>query len=134
MITPAMLFELLAKWRHIMPKLRCVIAYSRTSVGPGTQELIVSDSVFNLRVEETASQACDNVLVHHPAQAAAVCAAGATLSVPPARHARFVHPEAAHLALTAADLERERGRPLSKYERNMMIFNWLHTLDDAAPF
>jgi hypothetical protein len=42
--------------------------------------------------------------------------------------------EAAHLALTAADLERERGRPLSKYERNMMIFNWLHTLDEAAPF
>nr|XP_049704226.1 uncharacterized protein LOC110382436 [Helicoverpa armigera] len=67
-------------------------------------------------------------------EAAAVCAAGATLSVPPARQSRFVHPEAAHLALTAADLERERGRPLSKYERNMMIFNWLHTLDDAAPF
>ncbi|CAB3252311.1 unnamed protein product [Arctia plantaginis] len=59
-----------------------------------------------------------------------------TLAVPQAKHphSRFVHPEAAHLALTAADLERERGRPLSKYERNMMIFNWLHTLDEAAPF
>ncbi|KAF9411970.1 hypothetical protein HW555_009384 [Spodoptera exigua] len=42
--------------------------------------------------------------------------------------------KAAALALTAADLERERGRPLSKYERNMMIFNWLHTLDEPAPF
>ncbi|CAG9789888.1 unnamed protein product [Diatraea saccharalis] len=60
-------------------------------------------------------------------------ASGATLTVP-TRRTQLVHPEAAHLALTAADLERERGRPLSKYERNMMIFNWLHTLDEAAPF
>ncbi|KAJ8705849.1 hypothetical protein PYW08_012895 [Mythimna loreyi] len=77
-------------------------------------------------------------------EAAAVCAVASavsgagptTLAVPSAKpaHKRIVHPEAAHLALTAADLERERGRPLSKYERNMMIFNWLHTLDDAAPF
>lgn len=36
------------------------------------------------------------------------------------------------LPLTLRDVERERGKPLSKYERNMMIFNWLHTLDDAA--
>ncbi|KAF6200276.1 hypothetical protein GE061_006579 [Apolygus lucorum] len=36
----------------------------------------------------------------------------------------------ANLALTVSDVERERGRPLSKYDRNMMIFNWLHTLDE----
>ncbi|XP_003695508.1 uncharacterized protein LOC100869117 [Apis florea] len=35
-------------------------------------------------------------------------------------------------ALTVKDVERERGNQLSKYERNMMIFNWLHTLDDTA--
>lgn len=35
-------------------------------------------------------------------------------------------------ALTIKDIERERGNQLSKYERNMMIFNWLHTLDDTA--
>ncbi|XP_044257940.1 uncharacterized protein LOC123007006 [Tribolium madens] len=35
-----------------------------------------------------------------------------------------------NLPLTIRDVERERGKPLSKYERNMMIFNWLHTLDD----
>lgn len=33
--------------------------------------------------------------------------------------------------LTLLDVERERGRPLSKYERNMMIFDWLHTLDEG---
>ncbi|XP_045530364.1 uncharacterized protein LOC123718048 isoform X1 [Pieris brassicae] len=72
-------------------------------------------------------------------EAAAVSAVSAvnpgpiTITVP-TKNTNFVHPEAAHLALTAADLERERGRALSKYERNMMIFNWLHTLDEASPF
>ncbi|OQR71426.1 hypothetical protein BIW11_11008 [Tropilaelaps mercedesae] len=32
--------------------------------------------------------------------------------------------------LTTRDVERDRGKPLTKYERNMMIFNWLHNLDD----
>ncbi|CAD6208695.1 GSCOCG00003505001-RA-CDS [Cotesia congregata] len=32
--------------------------------------------------------------------------------------------------LTVNDVERERGKQLTKYERNMMIFNWLHNLDD----
>lgn len=34
--------------------------------------------------------------------------------------------------LTIQDIEKERGKPLSKYDRNMMIFNWLHTLDEVA--
>lgn len=34
--------------------------------------------------------------------------------------------------LTIHDIERERGKPLSKYERNMMIFNWLHSLDENS--
>ncbi|XP_045540995.1 uncharacterized protein LOC106709362 isoform X1 [Papilio machaon] len=72
-------------------------------------------------------------------QAAAASAAGRntgnSLAAPTVRpNTRLLHPETAHLVLTAADLERERGRPLSKYERNMMIFNWLHTLDEGAPF
>nr|XP_018913480.1 PREDICTED: uncharacterized protein LOC109041550 [Bemisia tabaci] len=31
--------------------------------------------------------------------------------------------------LTVGDVERERGKPLSKYDRNIMIFNWLHQLE-----
>ncbi|KAM3958631.1 uncharacterized protein ACR2FA_007276 [Aphomia sociella] len=85
----------------------------------------MSQSEFNLDRLEQAAVAS--------AASAALGAGPTTLAVPPP-HTRFVHPEAAHLALTAADLERERGRPLSKYERNMMIFNWLHTLDEAVPF
>lgn len=34
--------------------------------------------------------------------------------------------------LTVKDVERQRGKQLTKYERNMMIFNWLHTLDDSV--
>ena len=34
-------------------------------------------------------------------------------------------------AVTLSDVERERGRPLSKYQRNITIFNWLHSLEDA---
>jgi hypothetical protein len=30
------------------------------------------------------------------------------------------------------EVERDRGKPLSKYERNVMIFDWLHTLDENA--
>ncbi|KAG8332788.1 hypothetical protein J6590_015616 [Homalodisca vitripennis] len=43
------------------------------------------------------------------------------------------HRTATHknLPLTVTDVERERGKPLSKYDRNMMIFNWLHTLDET---
>lgn len=33
--------------------------------------------------------------------------------------------------ITIHDIEKERGKPLSKYDRNMMIFNWLHSLDEV---
>lgn len=32
--------------------------------------------------------------------------------------------------LTLNDIDRDRGRALTKYERNMLIFNWLHTIND----
>lgn len=33
--------------------------------------------------------------------------------------------------VTVHDIEKERGKPLTKYDRNMMIFNWLHTLEET---
>lgn len=33
--------------------------------------------------------------------------------------------------LTLNDIDRDRGRALTKYERNMLIFNWLHTINDT---
>ncbi|XP_076345823.1 uncharacterized protein LOC143244647 [Tachypleus tridentatus] len=35
-------------------------------------------------------------------------------------------------SLTAKDIERERGKPLTRFERNMMIFNWLHNVNENA--
>lgn len=34
--------------------------------------------------------------------------------------------------LTIHDIEKSKGRPLSKYDRNILIFNWLHSLDESA--
>ncbi|CAK9800807.1 hypothetical protein ANTPLA_LOCUS2573 [Anthophora plagiata] len=66
---------------------------------------------------------------------AAQTTSGTTLLVPGAtgisQSPLLGHKERNH-ALTIKDVERERGNQLSKYERNMMIFNWLHTLDDTA--
>ncbi|XP_037568528.1 uncharacterized protein LOC119449427 [Dermacentor silvarum] len=33
--------------------------------------------------------------------------------------------------LTVRDVQRDRGKPLTKYERNMMIFDWLQNLDQS---
>ncbi|XP_064483482.1 uncharacterized protein LOC135396444 [Ornithodoros turicata] len=38
----------------------------------------------------------------------------------------------ANRTLTLTAVERDRGKPLTKYERNMMIFNWLQNLDENA--
>ncbi|XP_022253975.1 uncharacterized protein LOC106469031 [Limulus polyphemus] len=35
-----------------------------------------------------------------------------------------------NLTLTVKDIDREKGRPLTKYERNIMIFNWLQNLEE----
>jgi len=32
------------------------------------------------------------------------------------------------------EIERDRGKPISKFERNVMIFDWLHTLDESATY
>ncbi|XP_037071691.1 uncharacterized protein LOC119092896 [Pollicipes pollicipes] len=34
--------------------------------------------------------------------------------------------------ITVREVDRERGQPLTRYQRNMMVFNWLQTLDDDA--
>lgn len=34
--------------------------------------------------------------------------------------------------LTIQDIEKERGRPLTKYHRNYLIFDWLYSLDQTT--
>ena len=35
-------------------------------------------------------------------------------------------------SLSCKEVERDRGKPLSKFDRNVMIFDWLHGLDEVA--
>lgn len=109
----------------------------------------LSQSEFNLdRLEVTPSTATASINTEPP-QSAANAAAPSRLVVPGSSPTPSKSPVTANstnaavlrvakqragknLPLTIRDVERERGKPLSKYERNMMIFNWLHTLDDTA--
>ena len=34
--------------------------------------------------------------------------------------------------VSTKEIARDRGKPPSKYDRNIMIFDWLHTLDETA--
>ncbi|XP_003425414.1 uncharacterized protein LOC100678221 [Nasonia vitripennis] len=96
----------------------------------------LSQSEFNLdRLEAAASAAQTNpgatltvpgASLPGSGAAAAAAAAAAAVGLIPGRKSNHDH------ALTVKDVERERGKQLSKYERNMMIFNWLHTLDDSV--
>ncbi|XP_076245418.1 uncharacterized protein LOC143185964 [Calliopsis andreniformis] len=87
------------------------------------------------RALERLSQSEFNLDQLEAAASAAQTTSGTTLLVPGtasiAGSSLLGRKERNH-ALTIKDVERERGNQLSKYERNMMIFNWLHTLDDTA--
>ena len=43
--------------------------------------------------------------------------------------ARFDALKRRKLPLTSTDIDRDRGKPLSKYERNIIIFDWLYKVD-----
>lgn len=91
----------------------------------------LSQSEFNLdRLEVQAAHETERVSATHltvPGQTTP----GPTSPTPVVRVAKPRSLGAKELPITLRDVERDRGKPLSKYERNMMIFNWLHTLDDS---
>ncbi|KAK0075732.1 hypothetical protein PV325_006449, partial [Microctonus aethiopoides] len=68
------------------------------------------------------------------AASAAQTTSGATLLVPgnvqSASGSDTIGQKSKNHSLTFSDVERERGKQLTKYERNIMIFNWLHEIDD----
>ncbi|XP_012523722.1 uncharacterized protein LOC105829429 [Monomorium pharaonis] len=83
----------------------------------------LSQSEFNLDQLEAAATAAQS------SHGATLLVPGTAVGVP---GASLIGRKERNHALTVRDVERERGNQLSKYERNMMIFNWLHTLDDSA--
>ncbi|XP_029156862.1 uncharacterized protein LOC114929477 [Nylanderia fulva] len=83
----------------------------------------LSQSEFNLDQLEAAATAAQS------SHGTTLLVPGTTARVP---STSLIGRKERNHALTVRDVERERGNQLSKYERNMMIFNWLHTLDDSA--
>ena len=51
---------------------------------------------------------------------------------PKAKSTTTKTPTSKDVMLSSREIDRDRGKPLSKYERNVMIFDWLHTLDEKA--
>lgn len=97
--------------------------------------LYVQRLLTTYRALERLSQSEFNLDRLEAAASAAQTTPGSTLMVPGVvssiddtaiiSHKTKNHP------LTVSDIERSRGKQLTKYERNMMIFNWLHNLDDT---
>jgi len=90
----------------------------------------LSASEFNLdRLEVQAASETDRFLTTH------LTVPGQAPLPSPTPLVRLAKPQSLptkELPVTLRDVERERGKPLNKYERNIMIFNWLHTLDDDS--
>ncbi|XP_046749605.1 uncharacterized protein LOC124413213 [Diprion similis] len=88
------------------------------------------------RAMERLSQSEFNLDRLEAAASAAQSSQGATLSVPgvslTSDSVLTTSRKGKDHPLTVRDVERDRGKQLSKYDRNMMIFNWLHTLDETA--
>lgn len=99
-------------------------------------KLIFVRLLTTYRALERLSQSEFNLDQLEAAATAAQTSHGATLLVPGTATrvsgTSLIGRKERNHALTVRDVERERGNQLSKYERNMMIFNWLHTLDDSA--
>lgn len=99
---------------------------------PGPKELIVPTTISNTKDTEAATTTATENKENDGAAAAQaappVKTQSAASTVPQLMNKLNIN----NRNLTIHDIEKERGRPLSKYDRNMMIFNWLHSLDETS--
>ena len=69
-------------------------------------------------------------------QSSRTTGAAAAASENPKKSSAAAHPRPQQpqvdKSLSCKEIERDRGKPLSKYDRNVMIFDWLHGLDETA--
>lgn len=96
---------------------------------PGPTELVVPN-LNELVVSDEADQKTRKVEAHKVEETSAIEPKPSCSVAEPAEQQRSSLKLAHGLNknMTMCDIELERGRSLSKYERNMMIFNWLHSL------
>ncbi|XP_055699422.1 uncharacterized protein LOC129799496 [Phlebotomus papatasi] len=116
LLTTYRALERLSQSEFNLDRLEAVAAAATVSAGPGPTELIVP----RLRQQP----ACPTVtIVDDESQTVN------QLACPQLKRKININ---LNRNITMYDIERDRGKPLSKYERNMMIFNWLHSLDETA--
>lgn len=118
LLTTYRAIERLSQSEFNLDRLEAVAAAATAICGPGPTELVVP--TYN-----AATGGVSNVV---PSDTTSL--AGATSSNVTQIKKKITIDLSNNLTLN--DIERERGKPLTKYERNMMVFNWLHSLDENA--
>lgn len=97
--------------------------------GPGPTELIVPSTILKTTNNNTSTTVNPNVSIDTTADQTQINAKKQQINAEIIKKKISLNMTK---NLTIQDIEKERGKPLSKYDRNMMIFNWLHTLDEVV--
>ncbi|XP_058117479.1 uncharacterized protein LOC131285984 [Anopheles ziemanni] len=111
-------------------------AFAATNPGP-TELIVPSTTMSNASASPVAGKSTgspapisEGGLADHGSGTVPLKKSSSTSGAAGGSNSRGHHGPKKHL--TFHDIENERGKPLSKYERHMLIFNWLHTIDDTA--
>lgn len=147
LLTTYRAIERLSQSEFNLDQLEAAAVAATVNVGPGPTELVVPTTkighkTVTSKVEETPvthETAKEPIaVVQETPEEVAASETGALAAVKP-KVAPVICPQLKNKIsmninrnLTIHDIEKERGRPLSKYDRNMMIFNWLHSLDETS--
>lgn len=128
LLTTYRALERLSQSEFNLDRLEAVAAAAKKShiIGPGPTELIVPTLPQQQKGGTSGESQKPTITLAEPK-------ASASTTDPNELKQRLAAINMATKNLTYYDIERDRGKPLSKYERNMMIFNWLHSLDENAP-
>lgn len=121
LLTTYRAIERLSQSEFNLDRLEAEAAAATELLGPGPTELIVPGG--NVASKSCASDG-SNQQVNAKLKAAKISVEAASIKN------NLISGIAQNI--TIDDIEKERGKPLSKYDRNMMIFNWLHSLDEEA--
>lgn len=138
LLTTYRAYERLSQSEFNLDRLEAAAEAAAAMIGPGPIELMVPD----LLTVTTPSTDVTPTIVPAAADSAPKVAAITVTAQAPLNHKVLASKEqidAAKLKITQSiqknvtvhDIEKERGKPLTKYDRNMMIFNWLHTLEET---
>lgn len=123
LLTTYRAIERLSQSEFNLDRLEAEAAAATELLGPGPTELIVPGGSIVGGAPGTTDQ------LHHHQVAAKLKAAKITVEAASIKN-NLISGVAQNI--TIDEIEKERGKPLSKYDRNMMIFNWLHSLDEET--